>query len=120
MNYKRLQKTFERLISRYDQRNPRMQLKLRRSGTIDPLTGLFVEGTNTEQSIRGVTVNYEFKQVDGEMIQIGDLKLIHDSNCSPQVGDYVIVDGDEYTVVEPIVVHNPGGVILGGECNLRR
>lgn len=120
MNYHRLASTYTRLVGKYDQRGTKIKVKIRRNGGIDAATGDYIEGQVKEQAINAVSIDWNENQIDGAMIMRGDIRLILDNAFAVQIGDYVVMDGLEYTVCEPIVVHNPGGVVLGYECNIRR
>lgn len=121
MNYNALASRASRLVKRYNQRGTNIKAILKRNGAIDPLTGDFDAGATTEFTINAVSINWNENQIDGQMIQHGDIKLIIDNVTQQvQVGDYVVMDGEQYTVTQPIIIHNPGGVFLLQECNIRR
>jgi hypothetical protein len=120
MNYSQLEKTFQRIIKRYDQRSIPISLTLRRNGSIDPADGSFVQGSTSTTNLKGVVINYTDQQADGTLIKRGDLKLVITSYIKPNIGDTVIIDGSEYSVLEPITTFNPGGVVLGYEMQVRR
>ena len=103
MNYKNLASRASRLVKKYNQRGTNIKATIRRNGS------------------NAVSINWNENQIDGQMIQHGDIKLIIDNVTQLlQIGDYVELDGLEYTVTQPIIIHNPGGVLLLQECNIRR
>jgi len=121
MNYKRLQNTARNLIGRFDQRDPKIKVVFRRNGSIDPLTGDYQEiGTEKPNFVNAVVLRYTDEQIDGTIIQRGDIRLVLDDRVAPQIGDSCIIDGLEYSILEPIIAYNPGGVVLGWEIQCRR
>jgi len=120
MNYNRFQKMATRLLTKYDARNPKIALTIRQAGSVSDTTGLFVAGATTSHTITGVTINYTDSQIDGEMIKRGDIKCVCTSLVKPRIGDYVTMDGLDWTVVEPIIEYNPGGTVICYEFNMRR
>lgn len=120
MNYDKLAATYTKLVNRYDQRNPKMRITMIRNGSIDTNTGDYVQGSEKKYDINGVITEWKDNQIDGQVIKRGDRKIIADNTIEPRLGDHILIDGLLYTIVEPIVHHNPGGTILGYEFNARR
>lgn len=120
MNYQQMARRASTLIKKYDKRNPKMRLELRRAGAINITTGEYEQNTITKEYLNAVVTNYTTNQIDGQMIKVGDLKLICDNKIKPQIGDFIVIDGTEYTVLEPIIEYNPGGIVIAYECQVRR
>lgn len=120
MNYQKLASTYTKLVHRYDQRNPKMRMSVIGNGSLNGLTGEYNTNTERKYYINGVVIEWRDNQIDGQLIRRGDRKIIADNKVEPTLGDFIVIDGLQYTIVEPIVHHNPGGTILGYEFNARR
>jgi hypothetical protein len=69
--------------------------------TFSPGAGSFTGGTAT--TISGKAVRTEFKQseIDGQLVQAGDFKLMFSGAASaPAIGDSVLFDGESFRVMD--------------------
>jgi hypothetical protein len=86
----------------------------------DPVTSA-VTATTTTQAARGVTLNYNSKDVDGVLILRGDQQLFLSpvGIIAPAIGDKVTINSVDWmvTMVDEL---NPGGTALLLICNLRK
>jgi hypothetical protein len=122
MNYNKLRNTYIRLIGKYDQRSGTQRIQLIRNSntTMNASTGEYNTTTQKPEYIEAVVVSNAKNLLDGQLAIRGDLKIVCYLDVAPIVGDYVKVDGIQYTILEPILTHNPGGIILGYELQVKR
>lgn len=120
MNYNRFKRIADKLLTKYDKRDPKISLTLKRNNSIDPLTGGFVQGSEKTVELTGILSNKQDTLVDGVMTSSGDLTLLITNKVKPTAGDFIIIDGEEYTVSEPVISYNPGGLNLMFEVTLSR
>ena len=96
------------------------------------VAGAYVPGegitnTTTTQVGTSVIVDWDAKQIDGTLIQIGDKKLLLSplntagtNLTAPVLGDTVTdATGVVYTLVAPLKTVSPAGTVVLFECNLR-
>jgi len=99
-------------------------LTRRVSGAYDPATGTTVV-TETTQSGYGVPGSYKQNEIDGALVQQGDVKLLLSTKQSdgtaitkPQVNDEVTLSGRTFTIQSVSEVW-PGGDAILYTCQLR-
>jgi len=95
-------------------------------GVYDPATGLMTN-TATTQKGTGVVIDWDARQVDGSLIQIGDKKLLLSPLntagavlTAPVLGDTVTDAASVvYTLVAPLSTLSPAGTAVIYDCNMR-
>jgi len=90
-----------------------VQITLKRftPGTYTPASDSYSQSSWTTDSTYGVLVQYSHRFVDGTRIKVGDQKVIFSSyglSFTVQVGDKVVIDSEEWNVVNagPIAPSN--------------
>ena len=86
----------------------------------DPITGA-ADGTTTQSTVSAVAYpsNYQTKEIDGSVIQAGDIRLILELIAPlPVVGCLVLVDGTTYRImhVKPIRLSGDNIIFI---CQIR-
>lgn len=96
----------------------------RASGTYDPTTGTTAV-TDTTQAGYGVPSSYKQNEIDGALVQQGDVKLLLSTKQSdgtsitkPQVNDEVTLSSRTFTIQSVSEVW-PGGDAILYTCQLR-
>lgn len=85
----------------------------------DPKTGISTT-TPTSFTGYGASFNYNTKEIDGSLIQNGDIKLLLEATATaPITGDQVTIDSIIYRVVN-IKTTSPAGEIVVYNLQLRR
>lgn len=117
-NYDRIAKIAQKQIERFGQA---VTITRRVQGSYNTTTSV-APVTETTQTTKGVTDVYKFKEVDGSLIQVGDIKVILSAQniTAPTVNDKItLLDGTVWVVktVDPI---SPGGVPIVYTCQLRK
>jgi hypothetical protein len=76
--------------------------------------------TDTTYDMNTVVDNYALREVDGELIQAGDMRAIGQAGgTAPEVGDTATINGDVWRIVNILPI-NPAGLVLAYEFQLRR
>jgi len=121
--YKRLALTAGRLIK---EKGQAVTISTVTPGTYDPTTGKITNTTTTQYGY-GIITNWEVKLIDGNLIKVTDKRLYLSpfnkdgaALTAPKIGDTVTDEaGTTYSIVEPINIESPAGVVCMYECNLR-
>lgn len=88
--------------------------------TFDPVLGSNSGGSTTTFTGNGAAFNYANAEIDGTVVQMGDVRLIVESTTTaPDVNDECTVDSVVYRVmnVEPIA---PAGITVINKVQLRK
>ena len=95
-----------------------IQLK-RITASIDPNTGAPIGPPVPEvKSITAILTDYKESMIDGVNILSGDKQVIASYDCGYQVGDSLVIDGKDYTIVDPKPI-NPNGSLQVFEMQVR-
>ena len=94
-----------------------IQLK-RITASIDPNTGAPTGQSETVTSITAILTDYKEGMIDGVNILSGDKQVIASYDCGYQVGDSLVIDGKDYTIVDPKPI-NPNGSLQVFEMQVR-
>lgn len=113
-NYRKVQKTANRLIKNFGQD---VVITHTEQGEHDPTTGLSSE-TITTQEVRAVLLDYGSTEIDGTIITIMDKKLLVSAKktngeqlTKPHINDTVVVDSVNYTIKTPLGEIKPNGTV---------
>lgn len=109
--------TAARLLAKYGEQ---VAVTFTNWGEYDPITGA-ASGTTTETTINAVAYpsNYQTKEIDGTVIQAGDIRLILELiETVPVVGCLVLVDGITYRImhIKPIRLSGDNIIFI---CQIR-
>lgn len=94
--YARLQQTAQRLIAKYGQSGTITRLERTGGPDYDPVM------ENVVYPVKLVPMQYLASEIDGTVIQSGDVKLYISSvglSITPQPGDFASVNGKDYRVI---------------------
>ena len=95
-------------------------LRLRQTtGEINKTEGTFEPSEGESFVVIGVTTPYQSRLINEKTIKTGDIRLVIDSAVEPDMKDKVLIDGNEYSIVN-LLRYNPGGVGIGYELQLRK
>jgi len=89
-------------------------------GTFDPVLGKTSGATTTPWAANAVALSYSNAEIDGTVVQKGDVKLVSEyTTTEPQPDDTCTVDGVVYRVMnnEPI---SPAGTTVINKVQLRK
>lgn len=112
-DYSRSNALASRLIESFGQS---LTFSRKTSGTFDPATGT-VSSTMQTNEWQTVWLSYQEDQIDGTLIRQGDARLLVDG--SPDVGDTVTRDGEDWRVIN-INPLQPAGVLVYTEAQVRK
>lgn len=76
--------------------------------------------TTTTFTGNGVALNYNKSEIDGELVQMNDIKFIMEATTTaPVIGDTTTIDGEIYRAmaVKPL---SPAGVVVIYQVQLRK
>lgn len=113
--YTNLSKSVLRQINRYGRTVTIMRDD---KGAYDPIAGAFTGDSNTAIKLKAVVVGYTVNEIDGEIIQRGDKKVLFAGNADIRKGDQLI-DGDTFTILD-IEEINPGDTKLLFKAQARK
>ena len=113
INYPRMRATARRLIS-----GNGTTWSITRPGKVEVIAG--VEHVQPEQQLTavGVRTDYQPAEVDGELIQGGDVRIVFTDETPLMIGDLVDIDGSAFRVVKPNPV-KPASLVLCYRAQLR-
>lgn len=88
------------------------------SSGFNAATGVNTTSTSTFQSY-GAAFDYNSREIDGTIIQIGDIRFLMEGTTEPKNGDTVTIDSEVYRVmsVKPL---SPAGTPVVYEAQLRK
>lgn len=88
-------------------------------GSANPATGRIEGGSSIATTVKAHPDKYESANIDGTLIQKGDVKLITDGVFEPLQNDSVQVAGKTYSV-KSVIPTRAQGVTIMYEVQLRR
>jgi hypothetical protein len=94
--YIRLAATASRLLQRF---GGVVSVVRNTGGSINPVTGTIVAGTNTTLSAKGLINNFADNLIDGTRILSSDRLLIIDNSFEPLITDKPSISGQNWTIV---------------------
>ena len=75
----------------------------------------------TSKVVKGLVDKYSLKEVDGNIVQTGDLKLLLSAtNLTINTNDYVVLNNGTKCVIKNINTVSPSGVNIIYECQIRK
>ena len=99
--------------------------RINNGGTYDPATGTITGGSNSDETIRAIFLNYNANDVDGTLVQRGDRKAVIAATYNgtaitktPQINDELRDEGDAVRVVSVQTIKS-GASILAYICQAR-
>ena len=115
-DYNRPASTVKRLLDRFGRDG---SLSRTTDGGYDPATGP-VQTTETAACTVAL-LEFENRQIDGELIQVGDRRALiaPDASFEPQAGDSLTVGGELLQVVRNRPT-SPAGVVVLHDCVVRK
>ncbi len=115
-NYSRLQATATRLIDRFSETD----ISIERTAAPTVVDGEIVPpAAPTTASASAVVVPYTANQIDGNIIQAGDLQVFLDSAYKPLINDVFIIDTDRYVALN-IEKYKPSSTALAYKIQVRK
>lgn len=111
-DYARMASVARRLLTQFGQ-----QVTVTREvkGGYDPETGMTTPDTTQSYSVNGAALNYRHQDVDGTLIQRGDVRVLLSPGAAfePQPGDKVaLADGTVLTVISARPTKPAGMAVL--------
>lgn len=89
------------------------------SSAFDPILGHNTVSVSTYTG-NGAAFDYNHREIDGEIIQRGDIRLILEATTTaPTINDSVTIDSDVYRVMEVRPI-SPAGTVVVYEIQLRK
>lgn len=89
-------------------------------GSFDPATGVETPGTPVNISGYGAAFDYMHSEIDGTIIQRGDIRFLFESTTTaPVIGDTVTIDTVVYRVMDSKPT-KPAGTTVLQELQLRK
>ena len=82
-------------------------------GSYDPSTGS-ASNTTADTSVKGMLLNYNDRQFDGNVIQRGDRKIVIRASDSviPEIQDIILDGSTEYRIVEVRQIEEAGTDVI--------
>lgn len=89
-------------------------------GTKNAATGITAGGSTTSYSGNGAGFDYNRAEIDGTIIQMGDIRLILEAvDTTPEANDECTYDSIDYRVMS-VKETSPGGIVTHYELQLRK
>lgn len=113
INYPRMRATATRLITENG-----IACQLTRGGGIEFICGIEVDIPLEVHTIIGVISSYSPSEIDGTLIQNGDVKMSATTDIEIRIGDLIMVDGKKHRVIKPNPV-KPAALLICYKPQLR-
>ena len=113
INYQRMQATTTRMLKQNG-----IAYDVTRKGTLIVIGGVEHRSEDTQFTATGVKTDYVPGEIDGTVIENGDVRIVFTAEKEIKTGDLIDVDGVRHRVVKPNPV-KPGGVVLCYKSQLR-
>ncbi|MEX3004223.1 hypothetical protein [Serratia fonticola] len=113
IDYRRMRATATRLLTQNGAEYPHA-----RGGTISRVAGKEVREPEQHGTVIGVKTEYKPGEIDGSLIQGGDILLVATCETEIRLDDWIEVDGKKYRVVHPHPV-KPGPILICYKAQLR-
>lgn len=89
-----------------------------RGGIVSRIAGKEVREPEVNGTVIGVKTEYKPNEIDGTLIQGGDVQLVATHEMEIRIDDWIEVDGKKYRVVHPHPV-KPGSILICYRAQLR-
>jgi len=119
LNYTALALTAKNLIANF---GSDVTFLLVENGGYYASTNSFLDSSEVETTLKGVKLNYNLSQVDGEIIKKGDLRLIIEAvslETNPTVDDKIKF-GDDVWEIKSVKILKPANIVLLYDLQLRQ
>lgn len=113
INYERMQATATRMIKQNG-----VSYNVTRKGTVTVIGGVEHKTEDLHFKATGVKTEYKPGEIDGTVIESGDMQIVFTAEQLIKTGDLVDVDGVTHRVVKPNP-SKPGSVLLCYKAQLR-
>lgn len=113
INYIRMRATATRLLTGNGQ-----TCALTRGGKVTRVNGKEVRSPDESADVIGVVTEYKPGEIDGTLIQNGDVLLVATYQTDIRIDDRIEIDGKKYRVVNPHPV-KPAAVLICYRAQLR-
>ncbi len=113
INYPRMRAIATRLITENG-----IACQLMRGGGVKFIGGIEVDIPLEAHTIIGVISSYSPSEIDGTLIQNGDVKMSATADIEIRIGDLIMVDGKKHRVIKPNPV-KPAALLICYKPQLR-
>lgn len=113
INYPRMRTNATRLITENG-----TTYQLTRGGGVELVGGVEIDIPLETHTIISVKSSYEPGEIDGTLIQNGDVKMSATADVEIRIGDLIMVDGKKHRVIKPNPV-NPAALLICYKPQLR-
>jgi hypothetical protein len=114
--YGGLQSTAARLLAKYGQN---ITFTRQASSSLNPVTGV-VTSTPATYTGYGAAFGYGASEVDGVLVQMGDIRLLLEAtDTAPEVDHTCVIDSKTYRVMD-VKTSSPAGTVTHYTVQLRR
>ncbi|MDN0096564.1 hypothetical protein [Yersinia rohdei] len=113
INYPWMRATATRLITENG-----AAYQLSRGGGVEFISGVEVDIPLEAHTIIGVISSYSPGEIDGTLIQNGDVKMSATADIEIRIGDLIMVNGKKHRVIKPNPV-NPAALLICYKPQLR-
>ena len=112
--YERSFNTALKLLSKYG-----MEYSVLRKGKVSIVNGKEVITKNQTFTTIGIKTNYNSIEIDGTVIQSGDIQMVFSADVELKINDIVTIDGEKYLIKQPNPV-KPADVLICYKAQLRK
>lgn len=113
INYQRMHATTTRMLKQNG-----IAYDVTRKGTLIVIGGVEHRSDDIQFTATGVKTDYAPGEIDGTVIENGDVRIVFTAEEEIKTGDLIDVDGVSHRVVKPNPV-KPGAVVLCYKSQLR-
>lgn len=113
-SYDRSSSTALRLLAKYGEK-----YQVHRKGKVSIVNGKEVVTESVTFTAIGIKTNYNPIEIDGTVIQSGDIQMVFSADVELQINDIVTIDGEKYLIKQPNPV-KPADVLICYKTQLRK
>jgi len=112
--YTKSKLTATRLLSKYG-----AKYQVYRKGRVSIVNGKEVVTEGVTFTATGIKTNYNPIEIDGTVIQSGDIQMLFSADTELAINDLVTIDGEKYLIKQPNPV-KPADILICYKAQLRK
>ena len=112
--YTKSKLTATRLLSKYG-----AKYQVYRKGRVSIVNGKEVVTEGVTFTATGIKTNYNPIEIDGTVIQSGDIQMLFSADTELAINDLVTIDGEKYLIKHPHPV-KPADILICYKAQLRK
>ena len=112
--YDRSLSTASKLLAKYGEK-----YQVHRKGKVSIINGKEVATESVTFTAMGIKTNYNPIEIDGTVIQSGDIQMVFSADTELAINDLVTIDGEKWLIKQPNPV-KPADILICYKAQLRK